>query len=137
MNNKRELLEAYKGSAKNYIRKYIIPSLPQKDNIINFTSSIYNYLEGSKVRYIRKLKNYSSRGKIYNDGSLSFTVTDNEPALWAYMECLEQSVNSFEHYHATLLFQLLSLLEAKKKKSLIQSFVMEKKREKLISLKPA
>jgi hypothetical protein len=128
MNNKRELLEAYKGSAKNYIRKYIIPSLPQKDNIINFTSSIYNYLEGSKVRYIRKLKNYSSRGKIYNDGSLSFTVTDNEPALWAYMECLEQSVNSFEHYHDNSTFPIAFALRSEEKKEFDSKFCYGKKK---------
>ena len=92
-------MQNYNGSALNYIRKHIIPCLPNKNNTINFTKSIKVYLESDKIKYIRKFKGYSNRGKIYNTGPISFTVTDNEPALWAYMECFEKKINSFNYFN--------------------------------------
>ena len=76
-----ETIGSYNGSALNYIIKYIIPSLPIKGTIIEFTKSINLFIENNNFRYIRKLKGYNNRGKIYKFRNNEFTVTDNEPAL--------------------------------------------------------
>jgi hypothetical protein len=123
-----KIIENYAGSALNYIRRYIIPSLPERNKLINFTSSIYLYLEGSSIRYIRKLKNYANRGYLYKNGSLPFTVTDNEPALWAYMECFEQSLNSFEYYHENSMIPVAFALKADEKKIFNSRFTYGKKK---------
>ena len=67
-------MENYKGSTLTYIRKHIIPSLPNKNNTIDFTKSIKVYLESNNIRYIRKFKGYSNRGKIYKNGPGKFII---------------------------------------------------------------
>ena len=120
-------MENYNGSALTYIRKYIIPSLPNKNNTIDFTKSIKVYLESNNIRYIRKFKGYSNRGKIYKNGPVSFTVTDNEPALWAYMECFEKRINSFKYYHDNTVFPIAFALRAEEKKEFSSKFNYGKK----------
>ena len=39
---------------------------------------------------LRKFKNYSNRGSKYSFEKYSFTVSDNEPALWVFMETFNQ-----------------------------------------------
>ena len=93
------LPEKYDGSASYYIEKYIIPFLPKKYNIIEFTNSIYSYLNNpNNVRYVRKFGKYKLRGKLYSEEKL-FTVCDNEPALWFYLECFEDTIKKFQEYH--------------------------------------
>lgn len=120
-------MENYKGSALTYIRKHIIPSLPNKNNTIDFTKSIKVYLESNNIRYIRKFKGYSNRGKIYKNGPISFTVTDNEPALWAYMECFEKRINSFKYYHDNTFFPIAFALRSEEKKEFSSKFNYGKK----------
>ena len=117
-----KIIESYNGSALDYIRKYIVPSLPLKENIIEFTKSINLFIKNDNFRYIRKLKGYNNRGKIYEDGSLSFTVTDNEPALWSYMECFELKVNSFEYYHKNSIFPIAFALTKEERKGFDSKF---------------
>jgi len=123
-----ETIGSYNGSALNYIRKYIIPSLPIKGTIIEFTKSINVFIENNNFRYIRILKGYNNRGKIYKFGNNEFTVTDNEPALWAYMECLEKNVTSFEHYHKNSTFPVAFALSAEEKKEFDSRFRYGKKK---------
>tara|TARA_B110000046_G_C12929905_1_gene370957 strand:+ start:69 stop:1085 length:1017 start_codon:yes stop_codon:yes gene_type:complete len=126
--------KAYQGSALNFIQTFIIPALPKKDDIIDLTKSIEKFIEMKEFRYVRKFKEYSSRGKIYSHGSQSFTVTDNEPALWAYMECLAQSVNSFEHYHDNSTFPIAFALNSEERNEFDSRFNYGKqKREKEFS----
>ncbi|MDG1954117.1 MAG: hypothetical protein P8I51_04380 [Polaribacter sp.] len=115
-------VESYKGSALNYIRKYIIPSLPLKETSIQFTKSINIFIKNNKFRYIRKLRGYINRGNIYVDGPLSFTVTDNEPALWSYMECFELKVNSFEYYHKNSIFPIAFAITEEERKGFDSKF---------------
>ena len=126
-----KIIESYSGSAIDYIKKYIIPSLPSKETIIEFTKSISLFIENNDFRYIRKLKGYNNRGKIYEDGPLSFTVTDNEPALWIYMECFEQRVNSFKYYHDNSIFPIAFALTKEEKKEFDSRFRYGKQRREV------
>lgn len=126
-----KIIESYSGSAIDYIKKYIIPSLPSKETIIELTKSINLFIENNDFRYIRKLKGYNNRGKIYEDGPLSFTVTDNEPALWIYMECFEQRVNSFKYYHDNSIFPIAFALTKEEKKEFDSRFRYGKQRREV------
>jgi len=98
-------MKSYQGNASDYIRQVIIPSLPKVADLIAFTETLYDYLLSSeRVRYIRKFKDYDSRGKLYNYKGKSFTVTDNEPAIWVYMECFERLIRNFSFYEERKLF---------------------------------
>ena len=126
-----KIIKSYSGSAIDYIRKYIIPSLPSKETIIELTKSINLFIENNDFRYIRKLKGYNNRGKIYEDGPLTFTVTDNEPALWIYMECFEQRVNSFKYYHENSIFPIAFALTKEEKKEFDLRFRYGKQRREV------
>lgn len=126
-----KIIESYSGSAIDYIKKYIIPSLPSKETIIELTKSINLFIENNDFRYIRKLKGYNNRGKIYEDGPLSFTVTDNEPALWIFMECFEQRVNSFKYYHDNSIFPIAFALTKEEKKEFDSRFRYGKQRREV------
>lgn len=82
----------YKGSAIKYIADVIIPQLPDSERLIHFYHSLNEYLDNEeRLRIIRKSKNYNSRGKEYEINQHRFTVTDNEAALWIYMESLNNT----------------------------------------------
>ena len=82
----------YKGSAIKYIADVIIPQLPDSERLIHFYHSLNEYLDHEgRLRIIRKSKNYNRRGKEYEINRHRFTVTDNEAALWVYMESLNNS----------------------------------------------
>lgn len=88
--------ESYHGSATDFIRSVIIKSLPPVENTIYWNNSVKDYLRfKSNIRIVRRFLSFKERGKIYKSGFDSFTVSDNEPALWMYM-------NSFEEPNATL-----------------------------------
>ncbi|WP_299164221.1 hypothetical protein [uncultured Eudoraea sp.] len=107
----------YSGTASDYIKEIIIPSLPKVDDIISFTESLYSYLNDvNKVRYIRKFKSYPHRGNIYNEWDRTFTVTDNEPALWFYMECFEEKISDFSSYEENKSFPIAFALKSEEKK---------------------
>jgi len=129
--NAMKIIESYNGSALGYIRKYIIPFLPSKETIIEFTKSINAFIENNNFRYIRKLSGYNNRGKIYKLGNNEFTVTDNEPALWAFMECFEQRVNSFEDYHDHSTFPIAFALKKEEKKEFDPRFCYGKKKREI------
>lgn len=91
-----EFPQSYNGSATTFIRNVIIKSLPPVENTIYWNNSIKEYLEFKfKIRIVRIFLSFKERGKVYESDFESFTVSDNEPALWMYM-------NSFEEPNATL-----------------------------------
>lgn len=96
--------KSYKGSAIDFIRSVIIKSLPPVENTIYWSNSTREYLKNSSnVRIVRRFLSFKDRGKIYESGLNSFTVSDNEPALWMYM-------NSFDEPSETL----IQLIDEKK-----------------------
>ena len=131
---KQKIPKHYNGSAKFYIDKHIIPTLPTSYKIITLTQSLYKYLIlDSNIRYIRKLKGYDLRGNLYNHNKV-FTVTDNEPALWIYLECYENNVKDFNHYNNTGAFPVGFALTSSEKKHFNPQFNFGKQlREKKFS----
>lgn len=129
----------YKGSCISFISNYIIPALPKVENVIRLTDSLLDYLEDdNKTRYIRKLKNFNKRSSLYNFGNKKFTVTDNEPALWMYMECFEKKTLSFYEYELKKSFPIALALTPEEKTSDLfkKTFNINKKsREKGFSKK--
>lgn len=82
--------EQYNGSAKNYIRKFILPQLPIVDTIINYSKSLEDHLSNPRsLRIVRKFSDYKSRCKKFIYDNKLFTVSDNEAALWFYMKALQ------------------------------------------------
>jgi hypothetical protein len=119
--------ESYNGSAIDFIRSVIIKSLPPVENTIYWNNSVKDYLGfKSNIRIVRKFLSFKDRGEVYESGFDSFTVSDNEPALWMYM-------NSFEQPNATL-SQLIDekkipISFIKKRKSLFNSGKQKREKE--------
>ena len=121
-------MKPYEGNASTYIRQVIIPSLPKVEDIIAFTESLYAYLlDSERVRYIRKFKSYNSRGRLYNHEAYSFTVTDNEPAIWIYMECFEPLIRDFLFYEERKLFPVAFAIRKNEKPDFDSQFNYGKK----------
>jgi hypothetical protein len=106
--------DSYKGSAKEFIKHIIIPSLPPEENILYWNNSLKRYLDDKyNLRIVRRFLSFKDRGRIYHSGIDSFTVSDNEPALWMFM-------NSYEKPNS-------SLKEIIDEKVIPVSFIKEKK----------
>lgn len=106
MLNKLRILNNYEGSAIEYIDNYILPFLPNSKKTIDFTKTIYYYLEDEKnIRYVRRFGSYKLRGTIYHT-NVPFTVCDNEPPLWFFMESYENKISPFYDYHINRAFPI-------------------------------
>tara|TARA_Y100000385_G_scaffold207131_1_gene214739 strand:- start:314 stop:1372 length:1059 start_codon:yes stop_codon:yes gene_type:complete len=93
-------MEKFKGSATEYINKYIIPTLPENNVLIEFSDSLDNYLKDkTNLRIIRKFGDSKFRGSRYTHQNINYIVSDNEAALWMYMESMEDGVID---YHDTI-----------------------------------
>ena len=123
-----KVLKNYEGSAVKYIDNYIIPYLPKSETVIEFTKGVYDYLNDFKnIRYVRRFGKYKFRGTIYSDIS-PFTVCDNEPALWFFMECYEKKVKGFQSYHNERLFPVAFVIKKEELSSLDSHFNYGKKK---------
>lgn len=77
----------YKGSAKEYISDVMLPSLPPIEHVIQASKNMSHYLSvGSRYRIIRKTKGFTNRGLAYMQGDKLIVPSDNEAALYVYME---------------------------------------------------
>lgn len=86
---KIQTAESYKGSAKTYIKEFILPQLPNVYTCVYFSTSLEKYLANdTNLRIVRKFDTYNKRGSKYIYDNTLFTVSDNEAALWVYMESL-------------------------------------------------
>jgi len=90
-------VEKFKGSATEYINKYIIPTLPENNVLIEFSDSLDNYLKNEdSIRIIRKFGDSKFRGSRYTHQNINYIVSDNEAALWMYMQSMEDGVSDYE-----------------------------------------
>ena len=126
----------YKGSAIKYIADVIIPQLPDSERLIHFYHSLNEYLENvERLRIIRKSKSYNSRGKEYEINQHRFTVTDNETALWIYMESLNNTgkfsfIKAIEKEEFPIAF---ALTQVERKEDLVYAQYGKQKRETTFS----
>ena len=103
--------KVYHGSAVNYIKTVLLTELPDSSTMIDYSKNLRKYLSDSKnLRIIRKNKNYLFRGTRYSSFFRDFTVADNEPALWVYMECIDNLEvdykSSIENQHIPVAFAI-------------------------------
>jgi hypothetical protein len=83
-------------SLKEFLNSQFTELLPNQDIIIKHHLNLVDYLESETPLFIlRKFKNHSNRGNVYSFEEHSFTVSDNEPALWVFMETFYQSELDF------------------------------------------
>ena len=61
------------------------------------------------------LSGYRNRGSIYIYGGRKFTVVDNEPALWMFMESYQSKVLSFNHYEKNRSFPIAFAIKKEEK----------------------
>tara|TARA_B110000238_G_scaffold144810_1_gene156147 strand:+ start:1272 stop:1484 length:213 start_codon:yes stop_codon:yes gene_type:complete len=65
-------VEKFKGSATEYINKYIIPALPENNVLIEFSDSLDNYLKNEdSIRIIRKFGDSKFRGSRYTHQNIN------------------------------------------------------------------
>lgn len=87
-------------SLKQFLDLEMHKLLPNQDMMIKNHLNLVEYLESESPFFVlRKFKNYSNRGSNYSFENHSFTVSDNEPALWVFME----TFNQFELDFSTLI----------------------------------
>ena len=90
-------VEKFKGSATEYINKYIIPTLPENNVLIEFSDSLDIYLKDkTNLRIIRKFGSSKFRGSRYTHQNINYIVSDNEAALWMYMQSMEDGVSDYK-----------------------------------------
>ena len=83
-------------SLKEFLNSQLAELLPNQDTMIKHHLNLVDYLESETPLFIlRKFKNHSNRGSIYSFENHSFTVSDNEPALWVFMETFNQTELDF------------------------------------------
>jgi hypothetical protein len=77
---------------KEFLDLELSELLPNQDTMIKNHLNLVAYLEmESPLFVLRKFKLHSNRGSVYSFENHSFTVSDNEPALWVFMETYYQS----------------------------------------------
>lgn len=83
-------------SIKEFLNSQLAELLPNQDLMIKNHLNLVAYLDmESPLFVIRKFRNHSNRGRLYFFEKHSFTVSDNEPALWVFMETYSQSELDF------------------------------------------
>jgi hypothetical protein len=97
---------------KEFLDLEISELLPNQDIMIKNHLNLVEYLEKESPFFVlRKFKNYSNRGSKYSFENHSFTVSDNEPALWVFMETFNQSELNFPYLIENHRFPIAFALE--------------------------
>lgn len=119
-----EFLKEYNGSAKEYIDGYIIPLLPKVDTLIRYSKMLEDYLkDDSHIRITRKFSEYKLRGNQYIYDNKVFTVSDNEAALWVYLEAVsDNQIITFESVVKNKVLPIAFALKLKEKEGAIEHF---------------
>ena len=92
---------------KEFLNLQLAELLPNQDLMIKNNLNLVEYLESESPLYIlRKFRNHSNRGSQYTFENHSFTVSDNEPALWVFMETYYQSELDFPYLIENQLFPI-------------------------------
>lgn len=92
---------------KEFLNLQLAELLPNQDIMIKNHLNLVEYLESESPLYIlRKFRNHSNRGSQYTFENHSFTVSDNEPALWVFMETYYQSELDFPYLIENQLFPI-------------------------------
>jgi len=84
-------------SLKEFLDSQLTELLPDQDLMIKNHLNLIEYFESESPLFIlRKFQNYNNRGNQYFfEKKHQFTVSDNEPALWVFMETFYKSELDF------------------------------------------
>jgi hypothetical protein len=128
-------VEKFKGSATEYINKYIIPTLPENNVLIEFSDSLDNYLKDkTNLRIIRKFGHSTFRGSRYTHQNINYIVSDNEAALWMYMQSMEDGVSDYEETINNARMPIaFAITKEERKRGLIYNNYGKQRREKEFS----
>lgn len=97
---------------KEFLDLEISELLPNQDIMIKNHLNLVEYLDRESLFFVlRKFKNHSNRGSNYSFENHSFTVSDNEPALWVFMETYYQSELDFPDLIENQLFPIAFALK--------------------------
>jgi hypothetical protein len=92
---------------KEFLNLQLAELLPNQDLMIKNHLNLVEYLERESPLFVlRKFRNHSNRGSRYTFENHSFTVSDNEPALWVFMETYYQSELDFPYLIENQLFPI-------------------------------
>ncbi|CAN1556616.1 hypothetical protein MCEGE10_02424 [Flavobacteriaceae bacterium] len=102
---------------KEFLDLEISELLPNQDIMIKNHLNLVEYLDRESPFFVlRKFKNHSNRGSIYSFEKHKFTVSDNEPALWVFMETYYQSELDFPNLIKNQRFPIAFALKQEEKK---------------------
>ena len=92
---------------KEFLDSEISELLPDQDTMIKNHLNLVAYLESETPLFVvRKFRNHSNRGNIYSFENHRFTVSDNEPALWVFMETYYETQLDFHDLIENQLFPI-------------------------------
>jgi len=105
-------------SLKEFLDIELTKLLPNQDTIIKNHLNLVAYLEKELPLFVlRKFGNFKSRGNVYSFENNFFTVSDNEPALWVFMETFNQSELDFLNLIENQLFPIAFAIKKEEKPS--------------------
>jgi hypothetical protein len=105
---------------REFLDSQLTELLPNQDQTIKHHLNLINYLESESPLYVvRKFKNHSNRGNIYFYENHQFTVADNEPALWVFMESFYQVELDFSNLIANQIFPIAFAVRKDEKEGIV------------------
>jgi hypothetical protein len=117
-------------SLKEFLNLNFVKLLPDQDIMIKNHINLMDYLKIENPFFVlRKFKNYSNRGSIYSFENYSFTVCDNEPALWVFMESYYKSELNFLDTIQNQRFPIAFALKKEEKKGNIWGTIGRKHKD--------
>lgn len=117
-------------SLKEFLNLQFVKLLPDQDIMIKNHLNLISYLEMEDPLFIlRKFKHHSNRGSIYSLENDSFTVSDNEPALWVFMESYCKSELNFQYIIKNQLFPIAFAIKEEEKQGCIWQTIGRKHKD--------
>lgn len=114
-------------SLKQFLDLEMHKLLPNQDITIMNHLNLVKYLETNPPLYVlRKFKNYNNRGSNYSFNNQKFTVSDNEPALWVFIETFNETKLAFSELYKNKLFPIAFALKAEEKQNNIWTTIGRK-----------
>ncbi len=81
---------SFEGKLGDFLDEYVAPALPSPAATVAWHEAVSSWaLNDSELLLIRKTGAFRHRGTTSTEHGLPFTVSDNEAAVWAYMQCFD------------------------------------------------
>ena len=117
-------------SLKEFLNLQLAELLPNQDMTIKNHLNLIEYIESkSPLFLLRKFKNHSNRGNAYCFENSSFTVSDNEPALWVFMETYYKSELDFFNLIENQILPIAFAIKAEEREGIIWNTIGRKHKD--------